>query len=421
MLACSLRIQMWEEDAKRRISIFYAIISISYAVQFIGVALKLHELGASGIIIGATYLLFNLAAMIGSVLAPRYLFKIYHVLLSAALAMIAVSCYVVYVARSPLMITLGFVLTGLFYSTLGPALTYLITRNRRDLKTGVIVLTIPQNLGWSVGFLMGALSCLFTGVSTAILLSSVSVVLALPFSISIIRELKTVTCRREPTERGELHRIEKLKKDMLLPYYVSVLLTFLAASTFFTSLPPLLATLGLATYEIYFARFVGAVVATLSYIFTISAMLERISIVLHKISYFIIIRGAGFLLMLTAFYLHGLYLFLDACLILVLIGVTWSYLNTGIKVIVLNFGEEAHKIYGDTTFLISLGFIIGSFLGGALLDLNMYLIPIVSSSLAFIAAGSYMVASRKAVLSDMGSIITSSDPSPTRHQTQYAT
>ncbi|NPA23951.1 MAG: MFS transporter [Crenarchaeota archaeon] len=410
---------MWEEEARRRISIFYAIISISYAVQFIGVALKLHEIGASGIIIGTSYLLFNLAAMIGSVITPRYLYKFYHILVAASLAMIATSCYIVYIAENPLTITVGFVLTGMFYSVLGPALTYLVTRNRRDLKTGVIVLTIPQNLGWSVGFLMGALSCLFTGVSTAILISSVSVLLALPFSIAIIRELREVTRSHFHTLREEAHRIEKLKKGMLLPYYVSVLLTFLAASTFFTSLPPLLATLGLTTYEIYFARFIGSVVATLSYVFTISAMLERVSVVLHKISYFIVIRGVGFLLLLTAFYLHGLYLFLDASLILVLIGVTWSYLNTGIKVIVLNFGEEAHKIYGDTTFLICLGFIIGSFLGGALLDLNMLLIPLVSSSLAFIAAGSYMFAARRALVSDMGSIITSSEPSPTRHRSHY--
>ncbi len=405
---------MWEEDTIRRISIFYAIISISYAVQFIGVALKLHQIGASGLIIGITYLLFNVAAMIGSVVAPRFLYRLYHVLTGASMILIALSCYIIYIAKNPLTITLGFVLTGLFYSTLGPALTYLITKNRGDVKRGVIVLTIPQNLGWSIGFLMGALSCMFTGVSTAILISSISVILALPFSISIIRELKHVLESSSiDVEDGE--RIESLKRSMLLPYYISVLLTFLAASTFFTSLPPLLATLGLTTYEIYFARFIGAVVATLSYVFTISSMIEKVSIVLHKISHFIIIRGIGFLLLLTAFYLHGLYLFLDASLILVLIGVTWSYLNTGIKVIVLNFGEEAHKIYGDTTFLICLGFIIGSFLGGALLDFNMYLIPIVSSSLAFIAAGSYMFASRKALISDMGSIITRSDPSPTRH------
>ncbi|NPA99783.1 MAG: MFS transporter [Crenarchaeota archaeon] len=405
---------MWEEDATRRISTFYAIVSISYAVQFIGVALKLHQIGASGLIIGTAYLLFNIAAMIGSVIAPRFLYRLYHVLTGISLVLIALSCYIIYIAKDPLTVTLGFVITGMFYSTLGPALTYLITKSKGDLKRGVIVLTIPQNLGWSIGFLMGALSCLFTGVSTAILISSASIILALPFSISIIRELRHASEGRH-VEKHEERRIESLKRSLLLPYYVSILLTFLAASTFFTSLPPLLATLGLTNYEIYFARFIGSVVATLSYVFTISSMIERVSVVLHKISHFIIIRGVGFLLLLTAFYLHGIYLFLDASLILVLIGVTWSYLNTGIKVIVLNFGEEAHKIYGDTTFLICLGFIVGSFLGGALLDFNMYLIPIVSSSLAFIAAGSYMFASRKALISDMGSIITSSDPSPTRH------
>jgi len=200
--------------------------------------------------------------------------------------------------------------------------------------------------------------------------------------------------------------IERLKRSILIPYYASVFLTFLAASTFFTSLPPLLAKLGLKNYEIYFARFIGSVVAVLSYIYTISAMLEKVSTVLHKISNYLIIRGVGFLLLLTAFYLSGIELFIDACIILIIIGITWSYLNTGIKVIVLNFGEEAHKVYGDTTFLICLGFIIGSFIGGALLDLYITLIPIVSSILAFTAAISYTLASKRALISDMGSIIT---------------
>ncbi len=386
-------------DDRKSISIFYATISITYAVQFVGVSLKLHNIGASGIVIGISYLLFNFAAMIGSVLISRLLSKYYSTMTIVSVILIAISCYIIYRSTSALMITLGFVLTGFFYSTLGPALTYLLTEENESMKVAVKILTIPQNLGWSIGFLMGALSCMFINLNTAILISASASIISLIFMKPIVSKLREINIKARK-DNAKIS-IEGLKRLVILPYYTSVFLTFLAASTFFTSLPPLLDTLGLKIYEIYFARFIGSVVAVLSYIFTISAMLEKVHIVFHKISQYLFIRGLGFLLLLTAFYLHGFLLFIDASIILMIIGLTWSYLNTGLKVIVLNFGEEAHKIYGDTVFLTCLGFIIGSFIGGALLDISMILVPVISSILAFTAAASYIIASRRAILADV--------------------
>ena len=375
-------------------AVFFIFPSIGYAVFFIGTSLKLHQLAYSGTVIGVTYAAFHISSMIGSLFIPRALYNYYrHFLIASVLALVLAGASVA-CTTSWVVILLLFSIIGLLYSALAPALTYAMTHARNDLKQIVIALTIPQNFGWCLGFLVGAVSCyIFKNLNMAFIVASLSALPALLFAKPIIKILNTVTRRENKISQTRDYRSYR---KLLLLFYSSILLGFFASSIFFTALPPLLSILGLSNFEIYIARFVGAALATLSYVITIEVMLKNLKKVLVRVSQSMFIRGLMFITFLIAYIEHAhIIVFITTIIVLSVIGIAWSYLNTGIKIVTLCFGEEAHRILGTVNFLISLGFITGSVVSGILLDLCRSSIPTISGILALAAAGLYLITSHE--------------------------
>ncbi len=376
-------------------ALFLVFPSVGYAVFFIGTSLKLHELSYSGVTIGITYAAFHLSSMIGSLIIPRFLYRYYNVFLALSVAILVLAGISVALTTSWLVILGLFSIIGLLYSALSPALTYAMTRQENDLRKMLVALTVPQNLGWSIGFLVGAITCfVFRSLNTAFIVASLSALPALTFFKPLLNMLNHASLRdrsiREST--GETPRAVK----MLTLFYSSVLLGFLASSIFFTALPPLLSKLGLSNFEIYTARAIGAFLATLSYVITIDAMLRHIRKVLVRVAQSMFVRGSMFLMFFVAFLAssHAV-LFAVTVIVLSIIGIAWSYLNTGIKIVTLCFREQAHKVLGEVNFLISLGFITGSAASGVLLDYAPSTIPVMSGVLALVAALLYLATQRE--------------------------
>lgn len=377
-------------------ALFFVFPSVGYAVFFIGTSLKLHELSYSGITIGVTYAAFHLSSMIGSLIIPRSLYRYYNIFLALSVIILVLAGISVALTTSWLVILGLFSIIGLLYSALGPALTYAMTRQENDVRKMLVALTVPQNLGWSVGFLVGALACfIFRSLNMAFIVASLSALPALAFLKPLLNMLNRANLR-EGKSRIEKRSSARGLVRMVLLFYSSVLLGFFASSIFFTALPPLLSKLGLSNFEIYTARTVGAFLATLSYVITIDAMLRHVRKVLVRVAQSMFVRGAMFLLFFTAF-LASTHVELLAITIIVLsiIGIAWSYLNTGIKLVTLCFREQAHRVLGEVNFLISLGFITGSVVSGILLDYAPSMIPVTSGTLALAAALLYLITQRE--------------------------
>ncbi len=369
---------------------------------YLGVALRLAELGVSGSLIGLTYCLYQVMSIVGGIVIPRYLSKHYGSLLVVSCALISCLMAVIALSNSDLIIASSYAVLGMLLSVIPPAMTYLLTRSQVSIKSSLLVLTLPQNVGICVGFLACGVAGLLLPLSRIMLYMSTLGIVALSGSILLHADLQPKALGKT-TEARTLVSGHSSSRDIANPglgedvnrvvmlFYTAVFTSFLAAGVFFPVLPIVLSRLGLTVSEIYLVRFGGALAATFSYLYIINLMCASLDRVFRFVSYSLAARSLLFLLLLPLMLLRPqrLALLASVCALMCFIGMSWSIIYTGLRATALAFGIHAHRIVGYTNSISSLGLVLGSLMSGMLMDLNVLLIPVISGLIAMVAAMLY--------------------------------
>ncbi len=398
-------------DARSLVVLAWLLVMSSGACMstlYLGVALRLSELKASGMLIGLTYCLYQVMSIVGGVAVPRYLSRRYACTLMLSSAAITALMIVIALFRSTLLITASFATLGLLLSAIPPAVTYILTTHQVGMRSSLLALTLPQNLGICLGFLSCGVVGTVLPLRQVLLYMSVFGLIMAAGSVMISiyrstpgpsdREARHVDSRRGTV--GDWRRGETLAQDVALRammlFYSAVFTSFLAAGIFFPVLPLILKRLGLTVSEIYLARFCGALTATLAYLYIINLVCSSPNKVFKVIEQGLAARCVLFMLLtpLITIRLSREVLLVSVYVLMSLIGVTWSIIHTGLRAVALEFGVYAHRVVGYTNSISSLGLVVGSLASGALLDVNMLLIPVTSSVVAAVAAMLYAACAR---------------------------
>jgi len=375
---------------------------------YLGVSLKLAELNAAGVIIGLTYCLYQVASSISGVIVPKYLYRHYRKLLIACPSLITLLIVVIALSKSIVPVALSFTFLGLLLSSILPVLTHILVTYKVGTRSSLLALTLPQNLGVCIGFLLCSIVGLLLPLSMVILYTSLLGLTGLASGVTLYiltRDLDLTSHHNRASygdfkvPRSEQTSSRSEVRRLLLMFYIAVFLSFLSAGIFFPTLPVVLKRLSLTVSEIYFARFCGALAATFAYLYIVNVMCSSLVRVFMYVSYSLAARSALFLLLLPLVLLRpprGI-LLACTCILLCFIGLSWSIIHTGLRATALAFGANAHEIAGYTTSMSSLGLVIGSLVSGMLIDVNMALIPVVSGVIAILSALLYVKCSRMCI------------------------